>query len=295
MAESKQHADLKAIAAAAAEEAGWTVEFEVSRTSPSGKRWQADVLLEKDGREVAVEVQWSPQKHVQYLKRQTKYLETGVEVIWLHRTKKLQPTREVVEARLQAKSSGKYEVVLAGFPNQRVPVERFVKAALESKVRFGISKSDPINVVVLAANMECWHDDCNCSYPIIPQIWLTYGSMDLAPDNPNDPTTEFDSFAAISLDQIGHYPELEKALVERLVAEHGWGHIKHRYSRTREEEYLSCGCPECGRIAGDFYVFPHIYDATPAIRFRTKFPNKLWDEYFEDFKEGIVSTWLIWD
>jgi competence CoiA-like predicted nuclease len=176
MVESRQHAELKAIAAAAAQEAGWSAEFEISRTSPSGIRWQADVLLEKDGREVALEVQWSPQKHAQYLKRQNKYKETGVVVIWLHRTRKLLPTREVVEARLQKANSGNYEVVLAGFPTQRVPVERFVKAALDGKVRFGISKSDPINVVVLAADMECWHDDCDCTYPIIPQVWLTYGS-----------------------------------------------------------------------------------------------------------------------
>lgn len=295
MIESRQHAELKAIAAAAAREAGWNAEFEVSRTSPSGNCWQADVFLENNGREVAIEVQWSPQKHAQYLQRQKKYQETGVEVIWLHRTNKLQPTREVVEARLQTANSGNYEVVLAGFPTQRVPVERFVKAALDKKVRFGISRSDPINVVVLAAEMECWHDDCNCVYPIIPQIWLTHGSMDLAPGNPNDPTIELDSFAGISLGQIGRYPELEKELVERLGAEQGWDHIKHRYSRTRDEEYLSCGCPDCGRIAGDHFVFPYIYDATPVIRFRTSFPGKLWDDYFLDCGENVIPTWLIWD
>ena len=295
MVESREHAELKRIAAAAAQEAGWNADFEVSRTSPSGDRWQADVLLEKDGREVAVEVQWSPQAHARYLLRQKKYEQAGVEVIWLHRTRKLLPTQDVVEARLLQSDSGKYEVVLAGFPQQRVPVKRFIKAALNGKVRFGISNSDPVNVVVLAADMECWHDDCDCIYPIIPQIWVTHGSMDLAQDDPNDPSLGASDFAGVRLDEIGRYPQLERELVEQLRARRGWEHVKHRYSRTREEEYLSCGCPKCGRIAGSFYVFQYIHDAKPAVRFRTSFPTELWNEHFSDYHDGVMPTWLIWD
>jgi hypothetical protein len=58
----------------------WTEQSEVPETTPSGKRWIADVLLEKEGRRVAVEVQWSNQNHVRYLERQQHYAEAGVEV-----------------------------------------------------------------------------------------------------------------------------------------------------------------------------------------------------------------------
>ena len=67
MAETRQHAELKRLAAAAGERLGWSARLEAPAVTPSGRRWVADVLLEKGDRRVAVEVQWSSQPADWYL------------------------------------------------------------------------------------------------------------------------------------------------------------------------------------------------------------------------------------
>jgi hypothetical protein len=78
--ESEEHERLKVAAALAAMAAGWSAETEVS-----GPNWRADVLAEKGGKRIVIEIQWSPQTLPQTLKRTDRYLDAGVEVIWLFR------------------------------------------------------------------------------------------------------------------------------------------------------------------------------------------------------------------
>lgn len=47
--------------------------------------------------------------------------------------------------------------------------------------------------------------------------------------------------------------------VKRFLSKHpelnyNMGDIKKRYSRTRNEEYISFGCPKCDRMVGDWYL-----------------------------------------
>lgn len=66
---------------------GWQAQIEARH--PDGA-WIADVLLTRDGRRVAFEVQWSPQTIGEYEARTSRYRESAVEVVWLakytHRT-----------------------------------------------------------------------------------------------------------------------------------------------------------------------------------------------------------------
>ena len=39
-----------------------------------------------------------------------------------------------------------------------------------------------------------------------------------------------------------------------------FGEIKKRYSRTRDEEYMSFGCPKCDAICGDWFLNEIIFD-----------------------------------
>lgn len=39
-----------------------------------------------------------------------------------------------------------------------------------------------------------------------------------------------------------------------------FGEIKLRYSKTRDEEYMSFGCPKCDAICGDWYLDEAIID-----------------------------------
>jgi hypothetical protein len=106
MTESRQHLELKQLAAQAAEKDGWNARFEVSETNPSGKRWIADVLLEKDGRRVAIEAQWSAQSSFDFRKRQAPYREAGIETIWLHRNRVLPASPDVVECYVEEIAAG---------------------------------------------------------------------------------------------------------------------------------------------------------------------------------------------
>jgi len=78
--ETAIHLRAKAAVAQAAQEVGWNATVEYAADDRS---WIADVLLEKDGHRVAVEVQWSPQSDVDFRRRQDRYETAGIECIWL--------------------------------------------------------------------------------------------------------------------------------------------------------------------------------------------------------------------
>lgn len=78
--ESPEHLALKAALEAAVEACGWTANLEYAGPQRS---WIADVLAEKDGRRVAIEIQLSPQQPTEFVRRQERYKASGLECIWL--------------------------------------------------------------------------------------------------------------------------------------------------------------------------------------------------------------------
>lgn len=80
--ESPEHLYCKALIAAAAHEAGWTVTTERPGVSPGGDEWVADVFCEKGKARLALEVQMSPQQDEETLRRQLRYKESGVRGAW---------------------------------------------------------------------------------------------------------------------------------------------------------------------------------------------------------------------
>ena len=210
MAETRQHAELKRLAAAAGERLGWSARLEAPAVTPSGRRWVADVLLEKDGRRVAVEAQWSSQPADRYLERQRRYAEAGVEVVWLHRAERLEPSAAVVEGRVSEAPGGGYHVHLKGHPGQRLSVAAFVAAALEGSLRFGLREDDPVTLTVMAAEATCWHDACGARYRIIPTLMASLGEpCHLDPDG---------SQPNVGLLDAGDCAETRAALLATLAA-----------------------------------------------------------------------------
>lgn len=284
MVETRQHFELKQLAAAIGEAEGWSATLEASETTPAGQRWIADVLLERDGRRVAVEVQWSPQSHEAYIRRQEVYAASGVEVVWMHRTRKLRPSAEVVEGRVSETADGRYEVFLEGYPGQTLPAADFVKSALNGSMKFGFSPSDPVNVYIMEAEAECWHQECDGVYKMIPMLGITIGNPKYS--DPTDPKL------GISLSEVGRYSVAKEKLMTALEHLGGWEHVKERYSRTMQENYLSCGCPKCERILGDHFTIDYVYDAVPVAKYQATMETLHRDQAFDGPDER--KMWIAW-
>ena len=94
--ETPEHIAAKEAIILAATAAGWDARDEVR--APDGS-WIADVLAEKGGRRVAIEVQWSRQGVATYRDRTARYARYGVETLWLvrHWTPDLAAHQPVVE------------------------------------------------------------------------------------------------------------------------------------------------------------------------------------------------------
>ena len=96
-AEAEAHRVLKLAALRAARKARWTAQTEVRGTSPDGDEWMADVLAEKDGRRLAIEIEWPGQDTDELWERHHRYEQSGVQAIWL-----LRQPRFPISAKLPA-------------------------------------------------------------------------------------------------------------------------------------------------------------------------------------------------
>ena len=63
----------------------WEAETEIADISPSGERWQADVLACKNGLRVAIEMQWSSQANEDCVVRSSGKLRLQYRLIGRHR------------------------------------------------------------------------------------------------------------------------------------------------------------------------------------------------------------------
>lgn len=80
--ESSEHIYSKTLIARAAIEAGWNVTTERPGVSPAGEEWVADVFCEKGRAKLALEVQLSPQTDEETIRRQLRYMASGVRAAW---------------------------------------------------------------------------------------------------------------------------------------------------------------------------------------------------------------------
>lgn len=80
VSESEEHQRVKQEVVNLCVAAGWDARPEVIAEH---EEWRADVLAEKDGRKIAIEVQFSKQTPAEYRMRTDRYREDGVECLWL--------------------------------------------------------------------------------------------------------------------------------------------------------------------------------------------------------------------
>lgn len=89
--ETADHLDAKALIAEAAEGLGWTTTIEYAGPN---REWIADVLVERDGERIALEVQWSAQSSADFARRQARYANAGIKCFWFVAEKNRSAARE---------------------------------------------------------------------------------------------------------------------------------------------------------------------------------------------------------
>lgn len=142
--ESEDHIALKIQALFAAKRAGWDALPEIAGTTPEDKLYRADVMcFHPNGKgRVAIEIQRSNQRDVDYESRQEVYGTDGIRGIWIDvSTKKYRkhitsPTHALPRfecRRLHSDCPGEYVVSING---KEVPFPDFIYGALTGSLRF---------------------------------------------------------------------------------------------------------------------------------------------------------------
>lgn len=130
--ETLQHLRLKTAIVRAAAALGWNARAEVR--APDGS-WIADVLVEKDGRRVAFEVQIASQNLERYRERQLRYARDGVECFWI--TSRVNTDHLVgVPALRVDPNADELLVAHRSRVEERHPLDGFVESVLEGGLRW---------------------------------------------------------------------------------------------------------------------------------------------------------------
>ncbi|AVO56100.1 hypothetical protein [Ectopseudomonas mendocina] len=139
--ESEDHIALKVQALLAAKEAGWDAQPEIAGSAPGDKLYRADVMcFHPNGKtKVAIEIQRSSQRDVDYEARQNVYETDGIRGIWIdvsakkYRKHITNPTRAVPRFECKQLSPGDYVVSIN---MKEVPFPEFIRGALTGRLRY---------------------------------------------------------------------------------------------------------------------------------------------------------------
>jgi competence protein CoiA len=219
----------------AARDQGWEAETELADVSPSGERWQADVLARKNGLRVAIEIQWSSQTVEETLRRQERYRQSGVRCLWLLQKNGLPVSKELPAAQITDSGDGLFRALLSS--GQSIPVRTLLDAAFSGRFKFGVPLGGAATVSVRIGSMPCWHDACRAQTNIVTGVDVMFG--------PNVST--------FTIADLGSYPDLFAVINDRIPSDRQIGAIKERFSSTQARAYLSNGCYRCDRIIGEFF------------------------------------------
>lgn len=234
--ETEHHLRLKQIAVEVARRYGWTVETEVRGSTPDGEEWIADVLARKNNARVAIEIQWSPQTPEETLRRQARYHRSGVRCLWLFRHAGFPITAELPAVQISAGDDG----YAASLSNNSMPLQSFLDAAFDGRLKFGLPSVGKAVVQIRAGDIECWKSQCKATTKIITGIDVIFGSLRY-------------SWIVKSLEEAP--PSVLRSVIDNLPNNLNIGHVKKRYSKTIGDKYLSNGCYRCDSLIGQHFEF----------------------------------------
>ena len=153
--ESPEHLYCKQLIAQAAQSAGWAVTTEMSGVSPSGEEWVADVFCEKGSAKIAFEVQMSPQKHEETIRRQLRYKASGVRGAWFY-SSRVRPDTVAIDKDTPAFVLSPVEVgQVPTIYRFDIPLPEFVAGMLNKRLVWTVPESSrPLQVEFLPDT--CW-------------------------------------------------------------------------------------------------------------------------------------------
>lgn len=246
--ERRAHAELKQRVAELAAGHGWQTTLEAP-----GDGFRVDVLLERDSRRVAVEVQLSSCPIDAYKERTARYRAAGLESLWLVGSypEKLMPDAGLPLFRVGWPDEDGEPYLGFAEPERfdrrgRVvdvaarPFAEALPQLLDSTIRFRAEATVQPFAELLGWTSPCWK--CETEVPLWDTRLVGRTLCGLAHVDGFHPDEEWqDCFSPA---------------VRALAGEAGLSDsaIKERFSRTVGRSYMSFGCPSCDAIYGEFFV-----------------------------------------
>jgi phage gp37-like protein len=273
--ESEEHLFLKCTAVAAARKAGWVCSTEVRGVSPFGGTWTADVLAQRGKRRVAIEVQWSGQTYAEMHSRQERYRQSDIRCLWLVRGREFQASKEVPAVCVVGDLTAGFEARIGDC--QSIPLADFFDAVFEGRFRYGIAVGASATVSIHSGVLSCWKSNCQARTRIVTVIEVAAGPHR----------------CQFTVADLGKFPDLLAAVLERIPLSPGVGAIKVRYSRTLQHSYMSNGCYRCDALIGEHFEHDAWYsDESVLAAFPITISDR-WLEAIETDREGSFG-WAVY-
>lgn len=245
--ESAEHLALKAAVEAAVEGCGWTATLEYAGPQRS---WIADVLAEKEGRRVAIEIQLSPQQPAEFVRRQERYKASGLECIWLVAPLNRQnaggvPSYVIVDSA--DKVTIETPTTNLGEPGGDVDLASAIRGALTGRHLQFIDAT--VTAFSISTGMKkCFRSEC--------RAWMTICRLERVQIETRcglKGTVGAEYFGRLHLED-----RAEKAawpiIIKALYAESDLARpapLRMKNSDAAGHAYLGYTCPSCGYLQGD--------------------------------------------
>ena len=249
--------------AKAVRRAGWSITVEAAGTLSEEDRWVVDVLASREGEKpVAFKVQWARLPLDEVTRYQALSQAAGIRTLWLMRQQSIPVEKAAPAFRLDHDVDANICVVSLPWPyyhpafatsknsdgpnywRQHIELGKFIEGALGGKLRFAPQVGRTLPLDVCAAYTDCWR--CKKTTGLVIDLCFAASRVLQGTADVMANIYDFD-------DEGRGAALLMSTLPAALLAPHGIGLIKSRYSRTEGQPYLSNGCIHCDALQGRFF------------------------------------------